>query len=191
MDFDKEMESLKMTEFNNNFFTRNWWNYIVDRLKKIIKNNSGVQIKTIKKSITATELNNSAGSSAGTPIVLIPAPGVGKYIQVINGSFKYNVGTTSYIGSVLRFFFYRYLDPINWSTNDVRDPINLDQIFGNSPFADGGSISWFNFYRAVGGSQSSQAIRENTPLYCGFNGDLTQNGDGTIDIYLQYIEVSI
>jgi hypothetical protein len=88
MDLDKEMESLKMTEFNNNFFTRNWWNYIVDRLKKIIKN-SELPYKSYCALLT------QSGSAPPTAIVLENTLGyTPTFVYQNTGSYEANWSTS-------------------------------------------------------------------------------------------------
>jgi hypothetical protein len=56
------LDSLKMTDNNNNFFTRNWWNNALSIIKKAISDNKPYKVYTA--------LLTQTGSNAPTAIVL-------------------------------------------------------------------------------------------------------------------------
>lgn len=66
-----ELNNLKMNDKNNNFFTRNWWNNIVNRLYSIIKTVKPykVYIATITKQENEEPIVNVLENTLGKEII--------------------------------------------------------------------------------------------------------------------------
>lgn len=138
--------SVKATEFNK----------FLDRLSD--KDN------TVKVSLSSAEIL----TLYTLPKIAIPAPGVGKYIQVTHVSYKLNYNSTTYSNSDL-------------------EVLTQGNLVGNTEF-------WFS--RTIDGASSifqelilnssGALIRENRPIILQAANSNPTTGNSTIDIYITY-----
>lgn len=163
------------------------FNKLVEEVNTAFEDISGgAQIKTLKRHITSSEiLNCGFPAYGGSPVELLPPPGIGKFYIMLGGQRRYNYGTTEYQGNtVIRIFSEIVLAPDD--ANGIFNTFNINQI---PPFGDYQSSTISCYLEQVSGNISKNILKENTGVYLGVNDVSPTNGDGTLDIYLQYMEL--
>jgi hypothetical protein len=151
-------------------------NPIIKKVNELVdaSNNSTGGILTKKVSLTNAELL----ALDITPIELIPAPGVGKVIICLSGFVKYNYGSTVFDNNMSCLIKNPSL-PVNVLNSQL-----VIQVPTNTTAVDG------IFIPNAPSNGSKDAIVENGGIEVISNTALL-NGDGTLDIYLQYMILDI
>jgi hypothetical protein len=136
---------------------------------------SPVQIATV--TLSSAQLRVLHGS----PVQLIPAPGVGQVIAPISVVFQYKAGTTPYtVGSGARLAVY------------LGTPNNVVTQVAASGFLDQAASQVFMMHGIGGIGVSLQSTLENAPVVVR-NDDPTEwaNGDGTVTITTIYTVLTL
>lgn len=122
---------------------------------------SGVQTFSIKVHVDTAEIRHSGV----TPVTLIPAPGVGKFLHNINITAKFNFGTLVYnTNTTCKFIINLYESDTSFSLNFNQTLFsNSDVVFQDNP-----------------NTIENQALKFYTP-----DGN-PEDGDGTLDFYITY-----
>lgn len=138
------------------------------------QNNAGIQIDTVTVHLTQQQIDSLYDS----PVVLIPSPGAGHYIQVLQIAEFYNYGTARYSGSSLEvaeqdsigapgagLFYDNYAISNQTNSTAVYMVSNVGNSRGNVP--------------GPGISTGSQVIIYADSPFTG--------GDGTVDVHITYM----
>jgi hypothetical protein len=139
----------------------------IEALRDSLNSNSTTGDYFIKVSLTSAEIL----ALNATPKVLIAAPGAGKFIRLYNVTMRLNFGTTSYTGGSIR----------------IKYPSGGSFIMTNSSHTNFSSII---YNPALSTTQLFTTGAENDSLVLDASSAIT-NGDGTIDIYLQYTIIDL
>lgn len=121
-----------------------------------------VRVITEKVTISSAEILNSGT----TPVQLIAAPGVGKFIDVISVTIQKNFGTIAYSENVF--------NKIGFTGNGIVE-IMVD----------------FSQSELEKSSTDSGLVLPNEPLLFYNNGGDPENGDGTLEVYVTYKIVTL
>lgn len=114
----------------------------------------------------ATATVSSAQLIAATPVEVVAAPGAGKYIQVVSASAKYNYGSA----------VYSFAAPLKLYTNSSAPQFELDEAYLQVPASQIRAMSL----------TTSGALTENTELNFAPASIPSANGDGDIQLNVQY-----
>lgn len=114
----------------------------------------------------ATVTISSAELIAATPVEVVPAPGAGKYIQVVSASAKYNYGAAQ----------YSFTAPLKLYTNFSAPQFELDEAYLQLPASQIRAMSL----------TTSGALTENTELNFAPASIPIANGDGDLQLNVQY-----
>ncbi len=134
-------------------------------------------VQTVKVSLSQSQIL----SLYTTPVELISAPGVGKYIKVLGIDGQLNFGTMPYSSTQLSVYM---------TTDGMGLPHTLYEMGGMVNFLES-TVTILKTFAIRSGDQGMMTIAENNPLMIkALNSDPT-GGDGTVDIYITYTEVNL
>lgn len=139
-----------------------WHVYIIRKSINILDVDSTT--KKIKYSLTASQINNLGT----TPIDIIPAPGVGKIIEVVRAYAKLNWGSVAFNAN------YMYL-----GNTIITDEAN-NSIYSEFLASTADKIKQISNYNSI-----NSITVENAPLKL-LGTDSVAVGDSTVDIYVTY-----
>jgi hypothetical protein len=126
-------------------------------------------VNILKKTITSAQILNSNS----VPVTLIPAPGAGKVIFVQSAIFKYVYGSSVYT--------------TNTTTNIRLGAFTL----WTSGTAIQGGTDYVNFVNMIPTSTVGSSLPENQPILFNTSTGNPTGGDGTIDLYITYITITL
>jgi hypothetical protein len=125
----------------------------------------GVVWSNVDTSVSKVTVS-SAALNAATPVTVVPAPGAGKYIQVVSASAKYDYGTST----------YSFAAPLKLYSNSSIPQFELDENFLLLPADQTRAMSL----------TTSGALDENTAIFFAPASIPTVQGDGIINLNVQY-----
>ena len=120
-------------------------------------------ILNTKVSLTAAQIK----TANSVPVSLIAAPGVGKFIEVISASWRFNYGSATFDNLDIMYL------KINGST---QDQFRKDSMIGYS------SDKFGSFDKKI---EATDSLKDNASLTWVADADST-TGDSTMDIYINY-----
>lgn len=173
------LNSLIITSSRESIFNRFWWNKTLKNLQNLIQNYIDANSGGIKKAVlelSASDIQNLRS----TPLEVIPAPGAGKYINLIGGQVFAYTGSNSPGNARVNIIYNTSaaLDvphPTLTSRNGAFAPSFL---YGANP------KGYLNF--AAGDFAGMQTIAENVGIVVNLSSNPTAGQDSTGKIILFY-----
>lgn len=121
---------------------------------------SNISTQVAKVTISSVDLN------AATPVTVVPAPGVDKYIQVVSAAAKYNYGSST----------YSFASPLTLYSNSTAPQFELNEAFLQVPVSQIRAMSL----------TASGALNVNTAVFFAPGNPPTGAGDGNIELNVEY-----
>ena len=173
------LNSLLITSNRESLFSRFWWNKTLKNLQNLIQNyidaNSG-GIKKATLELSASDIQNLYN----TPLEVIPAPGPGKYINLIGGQ-VFGYSNSNSPGAVRLYIIYNTsaaLDVPHYTLVSKNGAFAPNFSYGNNP------KSYLNF--ATGDFAGIPTIEENVGVVAKLNANAAAGQDSTGKVILFY-----